>query len=39
VDRIPIARFLDYCDRFAFDALYNLGRTWDDYTLDKPWEN
>jgi uroporphyrinogen decarboxylase len=35
----PIARFLDYCDRFGFDALHNLGSAWDQYTLDKPWED
>ena len=35
----PIARFLDYCGRFGFDALHTLCGVWDQYTLDKPWEN
>jgi hypothetical protein len=35
----PIAGFIDYCDRFGFDALHTLGSVWDQYTLDKPWEN
>ena len=35
----PITHFLDYCDRFGFDILHTLGSVWDQYTLDKPWEN
>ncbi len=35
----PIVRFLDYCERFGFDALHTLGSAWGQYTLDQSWEN
>lgn len=35
----PITHFLDYCEHFGFDVLHTLGSVWDQYTLDKSWEN
>jgi hypothetical protein len=35
----PIAKFLDYCARFGFDALHILGSAWDAAAVDRSAEN